>query len=65
MSRPVSLDVTAGDGKMRTGVVAQYMPGGAGGGYDGHFVALREPAAIADWSAFLQSYFATGTPAVP
>jgi hypothetical protein len=79
VSRPVSLNIAAGDGKMRTGVLAQYMPaggagvdagvagdaGGAGGGDDGNFVALKDPAAIADWSAFLRSYFATGTPAIP
>jgi hypothetical protein len=77
VSRPVSLDVTAGDGKMRTGVLAQYMPAGGGGdagagdggagigSYDGNLVAFRDPAAIADWSAFLRSYFATGTPTIP
>jgi len=62
VSRPVSLNITAGDGKMRTGVVAQYLPAS---GDDGDFVALKVPAAIADWTAFLTSYFATGTPAVP
>jgi hypothetical protein len=61
-ARPVSLNVTAGDGKMRTGVAAQYMPAA---GDDGNFVALKVPAAIADWEAFLGSYFATGTPTVP
>ena len=64
VSRPVTLDVTGGDGKMRTALVSQYLPTGATT-YDGSFVALREPTAIADWSAFLKSYFATGTPAVP
>ena len=34
-------------------------------GYDGHFVATKNPMAITDWSAFIQSYLATGTPAVP
>ena len=62
VSRPVSLDVNAGDGKMRTGVAAQYMPAS---GDDGNFVALKVPAAMADWGAFLTSYFATGTPTVP
>jgi len=28
-------------------------------------VALKVPAAIADWRAFLTSYFSTGTPTVP
>jgi hypothetical protein len=32
---------------------------------DGHFVATKNPAAVTDWSAFLQSYLATGTPTVP
>jgi hypothetical protein len=62
ISRPVSLNITAGDGEMRTGVVSQYMPAD---GDDGNFVALKVPAAIADWTGFLTSYFATGTPAVP
>ncbi len=62
VARPVSLNITAGDGKMRTGVAAQYMPAA---GDDGNFVALKVPAAIADWEAFLTSYFATGTPTVP
>jgi hypothetical protein len=62
VGRPVSLNVTAGDSKMRTGVAAQYMPAA---GDDGNFVALKVPAAIADWEAFLGSYFSTGTPTVP
>ncbi len=62
VSRPVSLNIAAGDGQMRTGVVSQYMPAA---GDDGNFVALAVPAAIADWGAFLTSYFATGTPTVP
>jgi hypothetical protein len=33
-------------------------------GYDGHFVASMNPAVIADWSAFVQSYLATGTPTI-
>jgi hypothetical protein len=62
VGRPVSLNITAGDGRMRTGVVSQYMPAA---GDDGNFVALKVPAAITDWTAFLTSFFATGTPAVP
>ena len=62
VSRPVSLNITAGDTKMRTGVAAQYMPAA---GDDGNFVAFKVPAAVTDWGAFLTSYFATGTPTVP
>jgi hypothetical protein len=59
-NRPVSLNVTGGDDVMRTAGVFGYNPDG----YDGHFVATKNPAAIADWSAFIQSYLATGTPTV-
>ena len=59
-NRPVSLNVLGGDGKMRTAGVFGYNPDG----YDGHFVATKNPMAIADWSAFIESYLATGTPAV-
>jgi hypothetical protein len=59
--RPVRLDVAGGDGQMRTAGVFGYDPSG----YDGHFVATKNPMAITDWSAFIQSYLATGTPAVP
>jgi hypothetical protein len=62
VARPVSLNIAAGDSKMRTGVAAQYMPAS---GDDGNFVALKVPAAATDWEAFLTSYFATGTPTVP
>jgi hypothetical protein len=62
VDRPVSLDVTADDGKTkRTAVVITYDPDG----YDGHFVAKSNPAAVADWSAFLDSFLMTGTPVVP
>jgi hypothetical protein len=59
--RPTSLDVTGGDGKMRTAGVYGYDPSG----YDGHFVATLNPKAVADWTAFIESYLATGTPTVP
>ncbi|HTA21112.1 MAG TPA: EB domain-containing protein, partial [Polyangia bacterium] len=61
IARPVSLDLTGGDGAKRTAAMFPY----TSMGYDGHFVASMSPAAIADWSAFVQSYLATGTPAVP
>jgi hypothetical protein len=59
--RPVRLNLPAGGGLMRTAAVFQYAPDG----YDGHFVAQQNPAAIADWSAFASSFFATGTPRIP
>src|SRR5262249_7010117 len=37
-TRPVSLNLTGGDGKKRTGAMLQYIPAG----YDGHFVALMD-----------------------
>jgi hypothetical protein len=58
--RPVRLNFASDSGLMRTAAVFQYAPDG----YDGHFVAQESPAAIADWSAFASSYFATGTPTV-
>jgi hypothetical protein len=61
IARPVSANVRAGDGAMRTAAVFQYVPVG----YDGHFVSTRSPDAAADWMAFLQSWLATGTPAIP
>jgi len=59
--RPVSMNMTSAGAVKRTAAAFQYAPAA----YDGHFVALRNPAAVADWTAFLQSAFATGTPAVP
>ena len=59
--RPVSLNKSGGDKIMRTAAVFQYQPDG----YDGHFVASKNPSAEADWMAFLQSYLTTGTPTVP
>jgi hypothetical protein len=61
ITRPVTANVTGGDGLKRTAAVFQYEPGT----YDGHFVATRNDAAAADWMAFLQSYFAGGAPVVP
>jgi hypothetical protein len=61
ITRPVSLNLTRG-GAARTAAVFQYDPGGA---YDGHFVLQRDAAAGNDWTAFVRSYFITGTPTVP
>jgi hypothetical protein len=61
ISRPVSRNLMSGGGPQRTAALFQYAPDG----YDGHFVAGLNPAAIADWTAFLRSYLATGTPTVP
>jgi hypothetical protein len=61
IARPVTANMTSSDGMKRTAALFPYAPDG----YDGHFVATKNPAAIADWSAFLQSYLATGTPTVP
>jgi len=55
------LRAQAGDSVKVTAAVFQYEPNG----YDGHFVALQNPAAQADWMAFLQSYFSLGSPKVP
>ncbi len=60
-TRPLSDNITTPDGA-RTGGTFQYDPDGA---YDGHFVATRDPKAIADWLAFLTSLSATGTATVP
>jgi hypothetical protein len=59
--RPVKLNVMGGDGVMRTAGVFGYDPAG----YDGHFVATMNPAAVKDWTAFIESYLANGTPVVP
>jgi hypothetical protein len=60
-ARPITPGRPGGDGPTRFGAVFQYAPDGS---YDGHFVALRHPSAIADWLAFLTST-AAGAPAVP
>jgi len=61
IARPVTLNQAGGDGIMRAGGVFQYQPGST----DGHFVASMNAAAVSDWTAFLQSYIATGTPVIP
>lgn len=62
-TRPLSNNFTTSDGPKTAGVF-QYATNGA---YDGHYVAQRNPAAIADWAAFLGSAArsATSTPTVP
>jgi hypothetical protein len=65
IARPVSANFDGGDAKKRTAAAFQYHPMSGANGYDGHFVALRNDAAVADWSAFLSSWLATGTPTVP
>jgi hypothetical protein len=59
--RPTDLNVMGGDGMKRTAGVYVYQPDG----YDGHFVATKNPSAIADWTAFIESYLSNGTPSVP
>lgn len=61
-ARPVTNDVTGGDAVPRTAAVFQYATDGT---YDGHFVSTQNPAAVADWTAFLMSLATTGTPTVP
>jgi hypothetical protein len=60
--RPVSGNRIGGDGRARTAACYQYASDGS---YDGHFVSTRNPSAIADWTGFLTSAAATGTPTVP
>ena len=59
--RPLTPARPGADGPLRLAAQLQYDGGAA---FDGHFVATRVPAAIADWKAFLTS-LAAGTPAVP
>lgn len=61
-ARPVTNDKAGGDGQQRTAAVFQYVTTGTS---DGHFVAFQNPAAVADWKAFLTSLATTGTPNVP
>ncbi|MEO6953782.1 MAG: hypothetical protein ABI321_18415 [Polyangia bacterium] len=61
-SRPIIADLEGQDGQSITAATFQY---DAMGRYDGHFVALDDSQAIADWLAFLQTYFIVGTPHVP
>src|SRR5262249_715583 len=61
ITRPLMLNLRGRDNVKGTGGVLQYMPTG----YDGHFVATKNDDAIADWTAYLTSYFTTGTPTIP
>jgi hypothetical protein len=61
IARPVTANVNGSDGAPRTAAVLQYEPNG----YDGHFVATKNAAALADWTAYLTSYFTTGKPTIP
>jgi hypothetical protein len=61
IARPVTTNVAGPGGLRRTAAVFQY----ASDMYDGHFVAQRNTAAAADWSAFLTTYLAVGTPSIP
>ena len=58
--RPLTPARMGGDGQQRLAVQIQYQPDG----YDGHHVATRSPAAIADWKAFFGS-LAAGAPSIP
>ena len=51
VSRPVTGNRTGGDGVERTAACFQY----PADGYDGHFVASRDPDAVADWVQFFTS----------
>ncbi|HEY6942589.1 hypothetical protein [Dokdonella sp.] len=62
VARPVTGNVLAGDGVMRTAACFQYAPDP---GDDGHFVSTRNAQAVQDWVAFLVSLTQTGTPTVP
>ena len=59
--RPITPGRAGADGQVRLAAQFQYDGGAA---FDGHFVATRVPAAVADWKAFLTSV-AAGAPAVP
>jgi hypothetical protein len=62
--RPLSLNVESGD-SATTKVTAVMVPYEAAAGSDGHFVATKNATAIADWSAFVQSYLKDGKPTLP
>lgn len=49
VARPVSQNRAGGDGAARTAACFQY----EADEYDGHFVATRDPGAVADWVEFL------------
>ena len=61
IARPVSKNVPT-NAMLITGGVFQYTPPA---GKDGHFVINDNTTALADWQAFVNSYYATGTPTVP
>ena len=56
VNRPVSKNVNG-----VTAATFQYAPSG----YDGHFVAWRNADGLKDVTAFITSFFASGTPTVP
>jgi predicted esterase len=60
-ARPIIANLDSGDGGIVTGATFQYTPQS----YDGHFVLLREPSAVTDWTSFLTTYAASGHPYVP
>ena len=60
-TRPVAANITAGDGIQRTGALFQYDSSDV----DGHFVAMRNIRAIADWLNFFQSAVNGNSPRVP
>lgn len=62
VNRPVSANVTGGDSQNRTAVCTQYQSDGS---YDGHFVALKNASAVADWISFFTSSAGAGTPTIP
>jgi hypothetical protein len=59
--RPIIANLDSGDGGIVTGATFQYMPAG----YDGHFVALENPAASTDWQSFVSTFVSGGHPYVP
>ncbi|MBT8493961.1 MAG: acetylxylan esterase, partial [Deltaproteobacteria bacterium] len=59
--RPISGNVTGQGNEPITAVVIQYQPDD----YDGHFVAQRNPQAVADWTAFLTSALDGAVPTIP
>jgi len=61
ITRPVTANITGSDGVLRTAAVLQYQPNG----YDGHFVATENSAAVNDWMLYLLSYLTSGKPTIP
>lgn len=58
--RPFSANITGGDAVGRTAACFQY----PADGFDGHFAAIRDPLAVADWLEFLTTAITAGTPAI-